>query len=185
MDAALVEPPVSSDVYIPSEPSSIISGLYSGHAQITQFQSASLSGTYQYLRGVVDGVSYAGSAGLSSAGTAFTAGNIGTPGNVAFLQGGGSSISATLSDFSEGVSYTFSFLAAQRLGNRQDVQVLLDGRPLGTIKPHSDGTYTEITTQSVSPGTGSHTLTFVGIDSAGGDRGAPGYLNSGLRFQSE
>ena len=67
-----------------------------------------------------------------------------------------------------------SFYAAQR-GNyqasRQDFSVLVDGIVVGTFTP-SGTSYQAYTTAAFTVAAGSHTITFQGLDSAGGDNTA-------------
>ena len=109
--------------------------------------------------------------GISANGSGFTYGNPAAPegAQVAFLQGQGA-ISQRIDGFQAGVSYTVRFAAARRgnYGGPQDFQVYLDSTLLGTFAP-PDATYQELATAAVAPGQGSHTLTFVGLNSAGGD----------------
>ena len=71
-------------------------------------------------------------------------------------------------------NYVLSFDAAQR-GNyqasQQDFQVLVDGVVVGTFTP-SGTSYKTYTTSMFTVGAGSHTITFRGLDSAGGDNTA-------------
>jgi hypothetical protein len=117
---------------------------------------------------------YAGSAGVSANGTGFTAGNPDAPegAQVGFLQQTGS-FSQSVAGWAAG-SYTISFDAAQR-GNyqwsQQDFAVLVDGAVVGTFTP-SGTSYRGYTTATFTVAAGSHTITFQGLDSAGGDNTA-------------
>lgn len=66
--------------------------------------------------------------------------------------------------------YVVSFYAAQRGYNvaTQNFQILLDGTSLGTFTPGSTS-YSLLATQPFTTTAGSHTLRFVGLDTAGGD----------------
>jgi hypothetical protein len=90
---------------------------------------------------------------------------------VAFLQGSGS--------FSQAINlaagtYSISFLAAQR-GNgnasSQTFAVLVDGYTVGTFTPQ-DTTYRSYTTPTFTASAGPHTVTFIGLNSNGGDNTA-------------
>jgi hypothetical protein len=116
---------------------------------------------------------FTGTAGISSNGSGFTAGNPNAPdGNqVAFLQGA--------STMSQAVSlnagtYNLSFLAAQRAGQShyQEIEVLVDGTQIGTVIPNSTayGLY-ETSSFTVTVG-GLHTVQFVGLNPLGGDNTA-------------
>ena len=114
---------------------------------------------------------FTGQSGITANGSGFTSNNPNAPEGVqaAFLQSNGS-FSQAIDGFQAGVSYSFVFAAAQR-GNYsvvQDFLVFLDNTPLGTFKPASTS-YADLTTAAVTPGAGSHTLTFTGLNSAGGD----------------
>src|SRR5262249_26581512 len=106
-------------------------------------------------------------------GSGFTAGNPNAleGAQVAFLQGVGT-ISQTM-DLAAG-TYRVTFQAAQR-GNfqasRQDFRVLVDGVAVGTFTPGSTA-YAGFTTTAFTVGAGAHTISFVGLDSAGGDNTA-------------
>jgi hypothetical protein len=71
-----------------------------------------------------------------------------------------------------GRQYTLTFSAAQRSngGGAEDFKVLLDDAVLGTFKAASTS-YADLSASFVTtPGT--HTLEFLGVDSAGGDNTA-------------
>ena len=90
----------------------------------------------------------------------------------AFLQGTGS-FRQTVANLAAG-TYRLTFQAAQR-GNfnqgGQDFRVLVDGVVVGTFKPGTAG-YAGFTTAGFTVGAGTHTIAFVGLDSAGGDNTA-------------
>lgn len=122
-----------------------------------------------------DGWDFQGSAGVTGNGSGFTALNPNAPeaSQVGFLQAGGSSISQTVS-LAAG-TYTVGFSAAQRVQwqtTRQDFSVSVDGTSVGTFTPPSDGSYNAYTTASFTVATGTHTVTFTGLDTAGGDNTA-------------
>ncbi len=117
---------------------------------------------------------YTGTAGISGNGSAVTSVNPASPAGpqVAFVQDTGS-ISQRVAGFSAG-NFQLSFQAAQR-GNyqasRQDFQVLVDTVVVATYTPAST-TYQGFTTPLFSVGAGAHTITFKGLDGAGGDNTA-------------
>jgi RHS repeat-associated protein len=120
---------------------------------------------------------FGGGTGISANGSGFTSGNPGAPqgGQVAFIQFGSDDVfSQSLSGFQAGVSYTVSFSAAQR-GNSsnggQDFDVYLDSTLLGTFRPASTS-YSTLSTNPFTTTAGTHTLKFVGRDSAGGNNTA-------------
>jgi hypothetical protein len=122
--------------------------------------------------------SFANSAGIAANGSGYTGGNPPAPDGtqVAYLQEKGSSICQSVV-WAAG-SYQLSFEAAQRMrgGNfqtaQQDFNVLIDGNEVvGTFTP-SGTTYQSYTTAVFTVTAGSHTITFQGLDSAGGDNTA-------------
>jgi hypothetical protein len=114
--------------------------------------------------------------GISANGSAFTSGNAAAPqgSQVAFIQGKGS-ISQILLGLIAGAIYKVSFSAAQRnniygqqLG--QTWQLQLDGTVAGNYAPpESAQTYSNYTATFTTPAGSSHTLSFVGTDTNGGD----------------
>jgi hypothetical protein len=114
---------------------------------------------------------FAGTAGLSGNGSAFTAGIPAAPqgSQVAFLQEYGT-ISQSVANWTAG-TYTLSFDAVQRADygtSVENFEVLIDGAVVATIEPSSTA-YQIYSTASFTVGAGSHTISFVGLDSAGGD----------------
>ena len=116
---------------------------------------------------------YAGSAGVAANGSGFTAGNPPAPEGVqvGFLQMTGSFIQS-VSGWAAG-SYVITFDAAQRgnYGSNQDFEVLVDGNVVATFDP-SGTSYQAYSTAAFTVAAGSHTITFQGLDSAGGDNTA-------------
>ena len=107
--------------------------------------------------------------GISSNNSGFTDSQVAPQGvQVAFLQAVGS-LSQSISGFRADTQYTLTFSAAQRLnfGGIQDFAVLLDGTPLGTFTPASTS-YQDMSLPFTTS-TGTHTLTFQGLNTAGGD----------------
>jgi len=117
---------------------------------------------------------FAGQAGVSGNSSGFTAGNPAAPqgGQVGFLQAAGS-FSQSIAGWAAG-SYQVGFLAAQR-GNygasAEDFQVLVDGVAVSTFRPAGTG-YSAYASASFAVAAGTHTVTFRGLDSAGGDNTA-------------
>jgi hypothetical protein len=114
-------------------------------------------------------------AGVTANGSGFTAGNPAPQGSqVAFLQGGSvSTISQSIGGWSDG-NYVLKFDAAQRANvqaSRQDFEVLVDGKVVGTFTP-SGTSYQSYTTAAFTVTAGAHTIEFQGLDSAGGDNTA-------------
>ena len=113
---------------------------------------------------------FTGGAGISGNNSGFTSGNPPAPegSQVAFLQGTGS-FTQSVTGWVAG-TYVLTFDAAQRANwqaSRQNFQVLVDGNIVGTFTP-SGTNYATYTTQPFTVSVGSHTITFQGLDSAGG-----------------
>ncbi len=119
---------------------------------------------------------YTGGAGVAADGSGFTSGNPDAPegAQVAFLQGGaGSTISQQVAGWTDG-TYFLTLDAAQRANYQshyQDFQVLLDGQVVATIRPAGTA-YAPYTTSAFAIAAGAHTITFRGLDTAGGDNTA-------------
>jgi hypothetical protein len=117
---------------------------------------------------------FTGMAGISGNGSGFTTGNPPAPQGVqvAFLQETGS-FTQTVSGWTAG-SYVLTFDAAQR-GNhqasQQDFEVLVDGVVVGKFTP-TGTSYQSYSTAAFAVAAGSHTIKFLGLDSAGGDNTA-------------
>ncbi len=112
--------------------------------------------------------------GVAGNGSAFTAGNPNAPQGtqVGFIQGTGS-FSQTVVDWAAG-TYTISFDAAQRGNFQQSVQdfkILVDGISVGVFTPTGTN-YSSETTGVFTVAAGPHTITFQGLDDAGGDNTA-------------
>ena len=131
------------------------------------------AGQFQY-RPASSPWTFSGSAGISANNSGFTSGNPAAPDGtqVAFLQKTGS-FSQSVSNWAAG-SYVLTFNAAQR-GNsgisRQDFRVLVDGVVVGSFTP-SGTSYQSFSTAVFNVTAGSHTITFQGLNSAGGDNTA-------------
>jgi hypothetical protein len=112
-------------------------------------------------------------AGLSGNGSAFTSGNPGAPqgGQVAVIQAHGT-ITQSVAGWAAG-TYSVSFQAAHRgnWGGVEDFEVTVDGQPVGVFKPATTA-YRTYTTPAFAVTAGTHTVAFVGLDSAGGDNTA-------------
>jgi hypothetical protein len=135
------------------------------------FETVPLSaGSYEYSP-TGSAWTFASGAGISANGSAFTSGNPAAPqgSQVAFVQATGT-ITQSVANWSAG-SYTLSFDAAQR-GNygpeNENFEILIDGVFVGTFKPTSTS-YTIFTTPTFTVTAGSHSIAFVGLDTAGGD----------------
>jgi hypothetical protein len=116
---------------------------------------------------------FTGGAGVAANGSGFTSANPPAPdGNqVAFLQQTGS-FSQTDAGWAAG-SHTITFQAAQRKMskvNREDFEILINGTVVATFLP-SGSTYQTYMTPFTFSG-GLITITFQGLDSAGGDNTA-------------
>ena len=120
---------------------------------------------------------FSGSSGISGNNSGFTAGNPPAPQGlqVAFLQDTGS-FTQNVTGWQAG-SYVLSFDAAQRenyQANQQNFNVLIDGAVVGTFTPSSTS-YQSYSTAPFTVPAGTLTITFQGLDSAGGDNTA--FLN--------
>jgi hypothetical protein len=117
---------------------------------------------------------FSGGSGVSGNDSGFTAGNPSAPvgSQVGFLQATGS-FTQTITNWAAG-SYVVTFDAAQR-GNHQtshqNFEVLIDGKVVGTFTP-SGTAYQSYSTPAFTVTAGTHTLTFQGLNSAGGDNTA-------------
>ncbi len=106
-------------------------------------------------------------AGITAAHHSFGAPNL-AGAQSALLQGAGGSISQDIVGLVPGRTYTLQFLAAQRSGNDQTVQVTMGGVALGTIEPPTDGGM-RLYQFSVAASAATETLAFTGLNSIGGD----------------
>jgi hypothetical protein len=119
---------------------------------------------------------FSGNSGLTGNDSGFTFSNSGAPegSQVAFVQETGNA-SQSITGWNAGI-YQLSFDSAQRgSGNNggQDFEVLLDGAVLGSFTPSSSSYSTLTTPQFSIPTSGSsHTIEFLGLDTAGGDNTA-------------
>ena len=113
---------------------------------------------------------FSGYSGVSGNGSGFTGSNPSAPqgSQVGILQMTGA-FSQSVANWSAG-TYAISFDSAQR-GNTsygiQDFEVLVDNNVVGTFKPSSSN-YQRYTTNNFSVTAGTHTIEFLGLDSAGG-----------------
>ncbi len=117
---------------------------------------------------------FSGSAGISGNKSGFTGSNPPAPqgSQVAFIQSAGS-FSQTVSNWVAG-TYVLTFEAAQRGSNQaseENFSVLIDGNVVGTFTP-SSSSYQGYSTLVFTVTAGAHTITFQGLDSAGGDNTA-------------
>ncbi len=140
------------------------------------FESPSLgTGNSAYLYTPSNtGWTFGAGTGVAGNGSAFTAGNPNAPQGtqVGFLQGIGS-FSQTVANWAAG-SYVISFDAAQRGNYQQSVQdfeILVDGISVGVFTP-TGTSYSSETTGVFTVTAGPHTITFQGLDDAGGDNTA-------------
>ena len=117
---------------------------------------------------------YSGNAGVSANGSGFTLSNPPAPqgSQVGFLQETGS-FSQSVAGWAAG-SYVITFDAAQRSNyqaSHQNFNVLVDGAIVGAFTP-SGTTYQGYVTPAFTVAAGAHTITFQGLDTAGGDNTA-------------
>ncbi len=141
------------------------------------FESPSIgSGSSAYVYDPTESPwTFTSSAGVSGNGSGFTAGNPAAPDGtqVLFLAATGSA-SQTLSGVSAGLYY-LTFDAAQRQNyqsSAQNIEILVDGTSVDSLTP-SGTSYNGYNSGAITlSGTGTHTITLEGIDSAGGDNTA-------------
>lgn len=117
---------------------------------------------------------FAGNSGVTGNGTGFTGRNPNAPEGtqVAFLQMSGSSIAQSVS-MAAG-TYAVDFFAAQRVAyqsSQQNFEVLVDGNVVGQFTPGGSD-YASYSTAAFTVAAGTHTISFVGLDTAGGDNTA-------------
>jgi hypothetical protein len=117
---------------------------------------------------------FTGSAGLAGNGSAFTAGNPSAPvgTQVAYIQGNGR-ISQSVA-LAAG-SYKVSFAMAQRANfqaSSQTIGVLIDGTAIEWFTPSGTSYATQTTNSFTIATSGTHTITFVGLNPNGGDNTA-------------
>ena len=132
------------------------------------FESPALAAqTFQYAPGLAVW-QFSTGAGVASNGSAF--GNPAAPdgSQVAFLQASGS---VTESVYLNAGTYSLSFQAAQRTGQTQEIEVLIDGKEIGTATPTSNafGTYQ---LPEFTAAAGTHTVKLEGLNPKGGDNTA-------------
>src|SRR5262249_11423476 len=111
---------------------------------------------------------FTGQAGLARNGSAFNNPNAPEGSQVALLQGTGS-ISQTV-DLAAG-TYVLSLTAAQRPGNQQTFQVLVDNVVVATVTP-SGSVFSAYSTEPFTLTAGAHTIEVVGLKPRGGGRTA-------------
>jgi GH25 family lysozyme M1 (1,4-beta-N-acetylmuramidase) len=117
---------------------------------------------------------FTGLSGISGNGSAFTAGNPNAPQGtqVAFLENANSAITQTFT-FSAG-TYQLGFSAAQRANiqaSQEDFEVLVDGTVVSQFTPTSTS-YAPYSTGPFTVTAGSHTVQFLGLDTATGNNTA-------------
>ncbi len=129
------------------------------------FESPSIGGgQYQYTP-VAASWKFTG-AGILANGSGFNNANAPEGTQAAFLQTVGS-FSQVLTGFVPGNSYTLSYSAAQRSGNQQTWDVMVDGTVIQSV---AGGGSTYAARSAIFTATASsHTLTFAGTNLAGGD----------------
>ena len=137
------------------------------------FESIALApGTFRYAP-AGSPWTFTGGAGVSANNSPFTAGNPAAPqgSEVAFLQQRGT-VTETV-NLAAG-TYSIGFSAAERGngGGAQTIEVVVDGRIVGSFNNLSGTTYTPQTTSTFTVAAGSHTISFQGTDAKGGDNTA-------------
>ncbi len=168
-------PPIVANgkVYVATADELDVYGLLSSVAD-TGFEQVQVgAGQYQYDP-TGSPWTFSGSAGIAANNSGFTSGNPPAPQGVqvAFLQGTGS-FSQRVTGFETG-TYVLTFDAAQReniQASQQNFDVLIDGSVVGTFTP-SGTSYQSYITDEFSVPVGAHTISFQGLDTAGGDNTA-------------
>ena len=113
---------------------------------------------------------FAGSSGLASNGSAFNNPPAPPAGQLAFLQGGDSSISQVV-NLAAG-TYVIALSAGQRPGNQQTFQVKVDGAVVATLTPSGAVAFATYATSPFTVTAGAHTIQLVGLNPLGGDNTA-------------
>ena len=135
----------------------------------TGFEQVPVVGGYAYAPSG-SAWAFSNASGVTGNGSGFTSGNPPAPQGtqVAFLQGTGS-ITQSVSGWAAG-SYAISFDAALRgnYGGVQNFEVLVDGNLVGSFEPTTTS-YQSYTTGPFTVAAGSHTIEFLGVNTAGGD----------------
>jgi hypothetical protein len=116
---------------------------------------------------------FTGAAGVSQNGSGFTSGNPSAPqgSQVAFVQNAGA-ISQSV-NLTAG-TYVLTLEAAQRANiaqSGQEIEILVNGNPVGTVKP-AGTSYASYSTNAFSVPAGSNTITLAGLNPNGGDNTA-------------
>lgn len=137
------------------------------------FETPSVANGYTY-NPTGAGWTFSGDAGVAGNSSAFLLGNLPAPQGtqVAFLQQTGT-ISQSVTGWQAG-TYELSFSAATRKfynHGGQNFQVLIDNTVVGTFAPSSLSWLT-FTTSAFTVTAGTHTITFKGLDTNGGDNTA-------------
>ncbi|WP_435016083.1 hypothetical protein TA3x_003643 [Tundrisphaera sp. TA3] len=135
------------------------------------FEQASLGGPGYAYGPAGSAWGFANGGGVARNGSGISAGSPTPDGSqFAFLQNGGS-MSQSVAGWAAG-SYTISFAAAKRsYAGDQDFRVLVDGVEVGVFAP-SSSSFQAYRTATFTVGAGSHTITFQGLNSRGGDNTA-------------
>jgi len=109
--------------------------------------------------------------GISSNGSAFTSGTANAPDGtqVGLLQ-----MTSTIGQvvIMPAGTYVLTFLAAQRNGDAQEIQVQVDGVTVGQVTPPSTSYSSYQTPSFTVAAAGTHTVEFTGLDPLGGDNTA-------------
>lgn len=130
------------------------------------FESPVLGSGHLYNPTGGGGWTFNGESGIISNGSAFSAPNAPEGVQAAFVQRNGS-VLQTFGGFTPGVSYTITYLAAQRGGNNQTWNTVIDGTVIkaNTLASNSYAVRTAAFTATAAY----HTLSFVGTNLNGGD----------------
>lgn len=130
------------------------------------FESPVLGSGHRYNPTGGGGWTFNGEAGIISNGSAFSAPNAPEGVQAAFIQRNGSLLQ-TFGGFTPGISYTITYVAAQRGGNSQTWNTVIDGNVIkaNTLVSNSYAVQTATFTATAA----FHSLSFVGTNLNGGD----------------
>lgn len=142
------------------------------------FENPGLTGAFQYRPAAADWT-FHGSAGIAAVGSGFNLATAPDGSQVAFIQRQTGSMDQTLTGLIIGQVYVVSFESAERpdtfmpgmfFGGGQDFDVQWDGNSVGTFTPNSTDFSAYSTSFTATSTTG--VLSFLGLDTQGGDRTA-------------
>ena len=163
---------VSQSITAPTNPTVPNSGFETPVVGAGKFEYGPVGGTWTFGN---TGSAVNSGAGVAGNSSGFTSANLAAPAGaqVAFIQGKGS-ISQTVPNWAAG-NYAILFQAAQRAYGTppgQDLTMLVDGTEVGKCMPTSEKYGGYYKTGPFTVAQGNHTISFVGMSTAGGDNTA-------------